>query len=119
MSDLGVEKIALPSGGWVALKDPRHITLRMRGPLVALMSRVNSQGDDAQAVLIDEILTVGGVALIAQWSFTEPITADTILDLIDVEDADVLIGPLLKRVPKTAPTINPDDAADPDSPTAG
>jgi hypothetical protein len=113
MSDGGVTRVDLPSGGWVVMKNPRHVSVRGRKPVVALMSKM----DDVGAESIDELLCVGGATLIAQWSFAEPITADTIADVITVEDADVLMRELLPLTVKLAPSFSPDGAVDPASPT--
>lgn len=110
---MSAERVDLPSGGWVALKDPRHVTIRGRRPVVDLMGRLEGLGPAG----IDEMLCVGGATLIAQWSFDQPITADTIGDLIDVEDADVLLKAIMPLVTKLAPDLTVDDVADPDSPT--
>lgn len=113
MSGASVTRVELPSGGYVALKDPRHVTIRGRRPIVTLMGKLSDLGVEG----VDDMLCVGGATLIAQWSFGEPITADTIADLIDVEDADVLLKAIMPLVTKLAPDLTVDDAGDPDSPT--
>lgn len=107
------ERVDLPSGAWVALKDPRHVTIRGRRPIVTLMGKMSDLGIEA----VDDMLCVGGATLIAQWSFDEPPTADSIADLIDVEDADVLLKKIMPLVTQLAPDLTVDGADNPDSPT--
>jgi hypothetical protein len=82
------ERVTLPSGGWVQLRDPH--TLR-RGDKQRAMRAVQDTdaGELSQALdLINGLLTV----LIIDWSYPYPIPSETpgSLDLIPLEDDDAL-----------------------------
>jgi hypothetical protein len=109
------ERIPLPSGGWVQLRDSH--TLR-RGDKQKAMRAVRDEGGDvSQALdLINGLLTV----LIIDWSYQFPIPSETpaSLDLVPLEDDDALseaVEPA--RVLLFPGKPDPKDAKDPASPT--
>jgi hypothetical protein len=87
-------KIALPGDTWALLRDPKAVTERQRRPVTRLAAGLHASGAlkgiDAES---GEGLTVEALdgmsdlndaivlALVAEWSFDLPITADGLLDL--------------------------------------
>jgi hypothetical protein len=109
------ERVKLPSGGWVQLRDPH--TLR-RGEKQRALRSIKADGGDISASLdlINGLLTV----LIIAWSYPMPIPSEAAgsLDLIPLEDDDALneaIEPARAILFPEKP--DPKGAADPASPT--
>ncbi|MFF1284305.1 hypothetical protein ACFVY4_26635 [Streptomyces sp. NPDC058299] len=109
------ERITLPSGAWVQLRDPA--TLR-RGDKQKAMRAVQDEGGDlSQALdLINGLLQV----LIIDWSYPFPVPGETpaSLDLVPLEDDDALseaIEPARQMLFPSKP--DPKDAKDAASPT--
>jgi hypothetical protein len=115
------DRVALPSGGWVQLRDPH--TLR-RGDKQKAMRAVHDTdaGDVAQALdLINGLLAV----LIIDWSYPFPIPSETpgSLDLVPLEDDEALseaVEParVLLFPSKPDPVKDAKDAASPTEPSA-
>ncbi|MEU2426894.1 hypothetical protein ABZ619_38780 [Streptomyces sp. NPDC007851] len=110
------ERVKLPSGGWVQLRDPQ--TLR-RGDKQRAMRAIKS-GDSSEVAqsldLINGLLAV----LIIDWSYPFPVPSEApgSLELIPLEDDDALneaIEPARAVLFPDKP--DPKDAADPASPT--
>lgn len=113
----GAERVDLPSGGWVALKSPAHVTVRGRRPVLQIVARLASEGE-TDIGLIDDAAVAAGVALIAQWSWSEPVNADTFQDLLTQQDMDVLQPKLLAAISELQPRWEEPDV-NPSSPTDG
>jgi hypothetical protein len=115
------ERVTLPSGGWVQLRDPH--TLR-RGDKQRAMRAVKDTdaGDLSQALdLINGLLTV----LIVDWSYEFPVPSQTpgSLDLIPLEDDEALSEAVeeargLLFPGKPDPAKDAKDAASPTEPSA-
>ncbi|NUR01371.1 MAG: hypothetical protein HOY79_34050 [Streptomyces sp.] len=109
------ERVPLPSGSWVQLRDPR--TLR-RGDKQRAMRAVQDKGGDlSQALdLINGLLTV----LIIDWGYPFPVPSEAAgsLDLIPLEDDDALNDAVEEARTLLFPgKPDPKDAKDPASPT--
>ncbi|MEW2301972.1 hypothetical protein AB0958_18695 [Streptomyces sp. NPDC006655] len=110
------ERVKLPSGGWVQLRDPQ--TLR-RGDKQRAMRAIKSVegGDVGQSLdLLNGLLTV----LILDWSYPMPVPSEApgSLELIPLEDDEALneaIEPARAVLFPEKP--DPKDVADPASPT--
>ncbi|MFJ2630829.1 hypothetical protein ACIO6U_02545 [Streptomyces sp. NPDC087422] len=113
------ERITLPSGAWIQLKDAR--TLR-RGDKKKAMANVNGEGDKLLAMayeMTDGLLAV----LVIDWSYDLPLPSQSLesLDLLPIEDDDALmkaIEPARAVIfPEPANPADPKQIADPASPT--
>jgi hypothetical protein len=110
------ERVKLPSGAWVQLRDPH--TLRRGDKQRAMRAiRDTDTGDLSQALdLINGLLMV----LVIDWSYPFPIPSETLgsLDLLPLEDDDALseaVEPARLVLFPNKP--DPKDAKDPASPT--
>lgn len=110
------QRVSLPSGGWVHLRDPH--TLR-RGDKQRAMRSVKDTdaGDLAQALdLVNGLLTV----LIIDWSYPFPVPNESpaSLDLVPLEDDEALSEAVEEARALFFPSKpDPKDAKDPASPT--
>ncbi|MFI5814852.1 hypothetical protein ACIA7S_28335 [Streptomyces sp. NPDC051643] len=110
------ERVPLPSGGWVQLRDPH--TLRRGDKQRALRAVRDTEAGDVGAALDlgNGLLTV----LIVDWSYPFPIPSEApaSLDLLPLEDDDALeeaVAPARALLFPNKP--DPKDAKDPASPT--
>lgn len=122
------EKFDVPSGGWVALRDPKLITQAQRRPVAIARIRAGGSrvwakvaaGESMTDVTDDEIaaswkfLDTLAVALVSEWSFDAPITSESLVGLVE-DDYEEVIAAALKHLP----TLMPEFGVDPDrdSPT--
>lgn len=99
------EKHDLPSGGWVAFRDPKQLTRRQRKPIDRAQVRIgiaaNLQsavtGESSAAGVADEdidllegLMNAVVVSLTSEWSFDTPVSLDALEDLRD-DDYQALI----------------------------
>lgn len=130
--------VRLPSGATALLRDAQQVTERARRPLDRLRVRyfatdsgrlarsIAESGeeptqDDALALqaadgyhLMDEMNDAAAAALVAEWSYDFPVTAESIADLPG-PDYRALIDAVTPHVNAMTPGFEPDPA--PDSPT--
>lgn len=110
------ERVKLPSGGWVQLRDPK--TLRRGDKQRAMRAIKDSEGGDVSASLdlLNGLLTV----LIMDWSYAMPVPSEAAgsLDLIPLEDDEALNEAIEEARAILFPNKpDPKDAKDPASPT--
>lgn len=122
------EKIDLPSGGWVALRDPVSLTQAQRRPVAIARIRAGGSrawaravaGESMDDVSDDEItatwrfLDILTVALTSEWSFDSPVSTDALVGLVQ-GDYEAVVSAAVKHLP----TLMPEFGVDPDrdSPT--
>ncbi|MEU8968168.1 hypothetical protein AB0D11_02635 [Streptomyces monashensis] len=115
------ERIKLPSGAWIQLKDPH--TLR-RGDRQAVLRAVQ----DPESTMAAGLDMVNGLlkVLVIDWSYSLPIPSESpgSLDLLPLEDDDALteaIEPIRKMLfpEKPDPVKDAKDPASPTEPSAG
>jgi len=115
------EKHDLPSGGWVAFRDPKQVTRRQRKPIDRAQTRLGiavnvhqvlagngSASDiaDGDLDLFEGLMNAVAVTLIDEWSFdTEP-SEETLEDLID-GDYKAIIEAAAKHRPILIPEFDP------------
>lgn len=113
------ERITLPSGAWVQLRDPK--TLR-RGDKKRALAAVTGDTDKLMAMaygMADGLLAV----LVIGWSYPLPIPSESMesLDLLPIEDDEALmkaIEPARALIfPEPANPTDPKQVKDPASPT--
>lgn len=106
----------MPSGNWVALSDPRHLT---RGDKKNLIRAASSP--DADSLERGFNVTEGLLArLVTAWSYPHPIPAEDreSMDLLPAQDDSALMGLVEEaRMLLFPPPASPDDYADERSPT--
>jgi hypothetical protein len=122
------EKHDLPSGGWVAFRDPKQITRRQRKPIDRAQTRLGiaanlhqvlkgegSAGElaDADLDLFEGLMEAVAVTLISEWSFGTEVTADTLGDLRD-DDYLALIEAASAHRPVLLPDFTPGPKEDED-----
>lgn len=113
------ERITLPSGAWVQLRDPK--TLR-RGDKKRAMAQVSGDTDKLMAMaydMADGLLAV----LVIDWSYPLPVPSESMgsLDLLPIEDDEALmkaIEPARALIfPEPANAADPKQVENPASPT--
>lgn len=130
--------LTLPSGATAVLRDPRMVTERLRRPFMAVQRKL--AGSDLSVIflaaqnegrelteteglqlaghpdadLLAELDYLAVAALVAEWSYDFPVTADTVLDL-PVCDLDALRAAVKPLIPQMAPNFTP--TPEPESPT--
>lgn len=77
-----MDKLEVP-GGWAKLRDPDAVTERQRKPFVKAVGRASkiSDADDGGISLLVEVQDALVLALVEEWSFDAPVTADGLEDL--------------------------------------
>ena len=125
------KKIVVPNG-WVKVRDPKMVPERLRRPIMARASGMQSTVQELvnQGVpLTEEVVAAANVdvtqmyefsdllivALISEWSFGEVINVETVLDL-PVATYDKLQSLVSDMVIDLMPSFEPDPSED--SPTA-
>jgi len=112
------QRITLPSGNWIQLRDAK--TLR-RGDKKRAMANVSGDTDKIMAMAYD--MTDGLLAvLIIDWSYDLPLPGESpqSLELLPIEDDEALmeaIEPARALVFPEKPEPTPQQIADPASPT--
>lgn len=115
------ERIKLPSGAWIQLKDPH--TLR-RGDRQKVLRAVQ----DPESLMASGLDMVNGLlqVLVIDWSYALPIPSESpgSLDLLPLEDDDAIteaIEPIRKMLfpEKPDPVKDAKDPASPTEPSAG
>lgn len=91
--------------GWVELRDPKAVSERLRRPIMAKATQLSAAAGEAEGGVVSSDSLTGmfefndllAVALIKQWSFTEPITTDGLLDLptVTYDAIQKIVAPLL------------------------
>lgn len=123
------KKIDLPSGAWVALRDPELTTEGQRRPVKRLSVRamasdawaamrgekLMSDVSDADLDVIWNFAEALAVCLISEWSFEQPISIDGLQAIAGKADYEKLI----EEVQEYRDALMPDFGVDPDpsSPT--
>jgi hypothetical protein len=107
-----LEHVDLPSGAWVKLRDPDDTTEAQRRPAQRLQTRIGldvalravfeaqdgkkktavSQADlsNAQLDLMVDYMDSTVVALVAEWSFSQPVTVDGLRSIPGKKDYEAL-----------------------------
>lgn len=77
-----MDKIDVP-GGWAKLRDPDTVTERQRKPFMKAVGRAGNlqAADDGGISLLVEVQDALVLAMVEEWSFDAPITADGLEDL--------------------------------------
>ena len=100
-----INKISLPDDGWAIIRDPAAVPVRLRRPIEKLMIQI-SQGTGVQALtnagditdpataadvaqkldigILDDFNELNDLCIVArvlEWSFSEPVCIDSLLDL--------------------------------------
>lgn len=120
------EHHVLPSGGWIELREPERVSERLRRPVkqamlkVAASGQIPADGTGLAPELLaayDDLQDLGAVALIASWSFEQPVTVDNLIDLpaCDYEDIQKVTAPLTLRLMPDFATASADPKAPPTS----
>ena len=95
------DRVNLPSGGWIDVRDPRAVTERLRRPMKHAWSEFH-QGMSTNEALItyDNVVDLASMALIEAWSFPTPLTAEGLLDLVgdDVDAIRAVVEPLMEKL---------------------
>ena len=79
-------RVTLPAGQVIEVRDAVEVPERLRRPVLAISAAVEALGDPPsdpaqQLELIRRAWTLQIVAVVADWSFSGPVTADTVDDL--------------------------------------
>lgn len=130
--------LTLPSGATAVLREPRMVTERLRRPFMRAQRRLASsdlsviylaaQNEGRElteaegleiaahpdADLLEDLDYLAVAALVAEWSYDFPVSADTVLDLPSC-DLDALRAAVRPLIPQMSPNFTP--TPDPDSPT--
>ena len=129
MTEEAFEKHDLPSGGWVAFRDPKQLTRRQRKPIdraqvrigIAknLQNAVSGEGSagevaDADIDLLEGLMNACAVSLISDWSFEQEVS-ETALEDLHSKDYDAVI----KAAQVHRPILLPDFDAGPKEDEAG
>jgi hypothetical protein len=122
------EKHDLPSGGWVAFRDPKQVTRRQRKPIDRAQTRLGIavnvhqvlQGDgsagelgDSDLDLFEGLMNAVAVTLIAEWSFEAEVSVDALEDLLD-GDYKAIIEAAAPHRPILLPDFDPGPKEDED-----
>lgn len=127
MTDTVFERVDLPSGGWINLRDPQDTTETQRRPAkrasmraTGVFTLVNdnpsafSKLDDDQLDLLWSFSECVAVALIESWSFDLPITREGLSQVKGQKDYDTIIDATKKHQKVLMPDFGPSgDEADP------
>ena len=112
-----MDKVSLPGDAWAQLRDPDTVTERQRKPFVTAIGRVakaDGMDDGGMGALFD-VQDCLVLAMVQEWSFEFPVTADGLLDL-----PHKAISALRVECAKFQDELMPDfgPTKDPDTPTA-
>lgn len=129
------EKVDLPSGAWVAFRDPKSLTRGQRKPLERARQRIGlarnlievleggkSAGDleDNEVGLLEGVMEATAFVLIQEWSFEQPILI-TSFDELMPDDYEALMDAGKKHrpvlIPDFQPTIDQTDEEGRENPT--
>jgi hypothetical protein len=111
------------SGGWVELRDPKKVPEKLRRPVkyAVFASQNVAAAVEAKTLTVDQFVSVDAltdaaiVALVAEWSFEQPLTGDGLLDLPG--DAYDAVTELVKdHVLELMPNYSSDGMSDPKAP---
>lgn len=108
----------MPSGNWVAIRDPRGLTRGDKRDLIRRGGRLDGQSQAEQIMAVQDLVHQ---LMITAWSYPLPIPSQDMesLNRLPLEDDDAfdnLVGEVHKLLFPPAPS--PDQVADPNSPTA-
>lgn len=126
---MSFEKIDLPSGGWVAFRDPEQTTEAQREPVMMLAIRASGSGlwpalqgevsmntvTDAELTSISDFSRALAIALIEEWSFEQPVTIDGLKSIPGLKDYRTIIEAAARHRDALMPNFEVDP--DTESPT--